>query len=67
MRVQIIIGFPTNCLEIFSIGNSFCIFFKYFFGVPHLATFISFSNVIAGFAYTIQYMAPGFEPTTTQL
>jgi len=32
----------------------------------HLATFISFSNAIASFAYTIQYMEPGFEPTTTQ-
>jgi hypothetical protein len=41
---------------------------KYIFsGVPNLATFISFSNGIASFAYTIQYTALGFEPTTTQL
>ncbi len=30
-------------------------------------SFISFSNVIASFAYTIHYTAPGFEPTTTQM
>jgi hypothetical protein len=48
--------------------GKFSLIFKYFFfGVPHLATFISFFNVIASFAYTIQYTAPGFEPTTTQL
>ncbi len=35
--------------------------------MPLLATFISFSNVIASFAYTFQYTAPGFKPTTTQL
>ncbi len=42
-------------------------FFKYLFGVPHLAPFISFSNVIASFSYTIQYTAPGFKLKTTQL
>jgi hypothetical protein len=40
---------------------------KNYFGVPHLATCISFSNVIASFAYTIQYTGPGLEPTTTPL
>jgi hypothetical protein len=43
------------------------IFSKYFLGVPHLATFISFSNVIDSFALTIQYTVLGFEPTTTQI
>jgi hypothetical protein len=48
-------------------GLDKCFFFKYIFGVPHLATFISFfiEYVIAlALLTSIQYTA-GFEPTTS--
>jgi len=46
-------------------------FFKYFFDVPHSATFIFIifmcAYVIASIAYIHTYTVPGFEPPTSWL
>jgi hypothetical protein len=42
-------------------------FLIFFWCTPFGYLYFIFPCVIASFAYSIQYMAPGFQPTTTQL
>jgi hypothetical protein len=55
---EILVGLPMPCMCPTLIKYFWCAPFGYLY---------FFSIVIASFAYTIQYRAPGFKPTTTQL